>query len=110
MISTYKKDFPWKKWPKFARFWKKILAIARFLLFVPVGSQKYKKILIFSYFHINTCDQIWLNHFQDDTTSATSQNWENKPWLVQVGLFQVPASQVGAWLPFVVPKSHPMSC
>jgi len=20
MISTYSKDFPWKKWPKFARF------------------------------------------------------------------------------------------
>jgi hypothetical protein len=22
-ISTYTKDFPWKKWPKFARFQKK---------------------------------------------------------------------------------------
>jgi hypothetical protein len=21
MISTYTKDFPWKNWPKFARFW-----------------------------------------------------------------------------------------
>jgi hypothetical protein len=39
-------------------------------------------------------------------TSATSQNWENKPWLVQAGLFQVPASQVGAWLPFVVYLNH----
>jgi hypothetical protein len=67
MILTYKKDFPWKKWPKFARFRNKILAIARFLLSVPVGSQKHRKILILSYFHINTCDQIWLNHFQDDS-------------------------------------------
>jgi hypothetical protein len=25
------------------------------LLLVPIGSQKYKKILIFSYFHISTC-------------------------------------------------------
>jgi hypothetical protein len=23
MISTHRKDFPWKKWTKFARFWKK---------------------------------------------------------------------------------------
>jgi hypothetical protein len=66
MISTYKKDFPWKKWPKFAKFWKTILPIARFLLLVPVHSQKCWKILIFSYFHISACDQIWLNHFEDD--------------------------------------------
>jgi hypothetical protein len=38
---------------KLARFWKKIflkikiLPIARFLLLVPIGSQKYRKILIF---------------------------------------------------------------
>jgi hypothetical protein len=44
---------------------KKILAITRFLLFVPVGSKKYRKNMIFSYFHINTCVQI--NHFRDDS-------------------------------------------
>jgi hypothetical protein len=43
------------------------LPIARFLLLVPIGSQKYRKILIFSYFHISTCGQIWLIHFQDDS-------------------------------------------
>ncbi len=37
------------------------------LLLVAVGSQKYRNILIFSYFHISTCDQIWLNHFRDDS-------------------------------------------
>jgi hypothetical protein len=55
-----------KKWPKFARLRKKILPITIFLLLVLVGSQKYGMILIFSYFHICTCGQIWLNHFQDD--------------------------------------------
>jgi len=42
------------------------LLIASFLLLVLVSSQKYRKILIFSYFHISTSAQIWLNHFQDD--------------------------------------------
>jgi hypothetical protein len=56
-----------KNGPKFARLRKKILPIAKFLLLVPVGSKKYRKILIFSYFHISTCGQIWLNHFQDDS-------------------------------------------
>jgi hypothetical protein len=31
MISTYAKDFPWKKWPKFARFPIKKFQIIRFL-------------------------------------------------------------------------------
>jgi hypothetical protein len=48
-------------------FEKKILAIARFLLLVPIGSQKYKNNLFFSYFHISTCGQIWLNRFRDDS-------------------------------------------
>jgi hypothetical protein len=30
MISTYTRNFPWKKWPKFARFPKKEFQIARF--------------------------------------------------------------------------------
>jgi len=68
MISTHRKDFPWKKWTKFARFWKKKnLSIARFSLLVPVGSKKYIKVFIFSYFHLSTCGQIWLNHFPDDS-------------------------------------------
>jgi len=37
------------------------------LLLVAVGSQKYRKILILSYFHVSTCGQIWLNHFRDDS-------------------------------------------
>jgi len=42
--------------------------MVRFLLLVPVGSQKYRKIYIFFYFHISsTCGQIWLNHFRDDS-------------------------------------------
>jgi hypothetical protein len=45
---------------------KKNLPIIRFVLLVLVSSQKYRQILIFSYFHISTCAQIWLNHFQDD--------------------------------------------
>jgi hypothetical protein len=32
----------------------------------PVGSQKYNKILMSSYFTLVKCDQIWLNHFGDD--------------------------------------------
>jgi hypothetical protein len=46
---------------------KKNLQIARFLLLVPVGSQKYRKDFILSYLHISTCGQIWLNHFPDDS-------------------------------------------
>jgi len=38
-----------------------------FLLLVPIGSQKYKKILIFSYFHISTYGHIWLNHIREDS-------------------------------------------
>jgi hypothetical protein len=62
--------------PNSPDFEKITLPIARFLLLVPVGSQKYRNILIFSYFHNSTCGQIWLNHFQDDShppTVATSQ-------------------------------------
>jgi hypothetical protein len=44
MISTYMKDFPWKKWLKFARFWKNIVPITIFLLLVLVCNQKYKNI------------------------------------------------------------------
>jgi hypothetical protein len=46
-----------------------ILPIARFFYYeFPVGSQKYRKILIFFLFHISsTSDQIWLNHFGDDS-------------------------------------------
>ncbi len=35
-----------------------------FFLLVPAGSQTYRKILIFSYFHIGSCGQIWLNHLR----------------------------------------------
>jgi hypothetical protein len=56
-----------KKFAQIRQIPKNILPIARLLLLVPVGSQKYKKILIFSYFHISTCGQIWLNHFPDDS-------------------------------------------
>jgi hypothetical protein len=68
MISTYTKDFPRKKWPKFAIFRKKkTLPIARLLLFIPERSQKCWRISIFSSFHINTCGQIWLNRLGDDS-------------------------------------------
>jgi len=67
MISTYTKDFPWKKWPKFIRFWKKKSTYHQIFILVPVGSQKYRIFKIFSYFHISTCGQIWLNHFGDDS-------------------------------------------
>jgi len=53
--------------PNLPDFEKKILPIARFSLLVPVHSQKCWRILIFSYFHISTCGQIWLNHFGDDS-------------------------------------------
>ncbi len=66
MISTCRKDFPWKEWPKFARFRKTKYQLPAFYYLVLVSSQKHRKILIFSYFHISTCAQIWLNHFQDD--------------------------------------------
>jgi hypothetical protein len=56
-----------KKGPNSSDFEKTILPIARLLLLVPVGSQKYRKIFIFSYFHISTCGPIWLNHFRDDS-------------------------------------------
>jgi hypothetical protein len=45
----------------------KILPIAIFLLLVPLQSEKYRYFLFFSYFHISTCGQIWLNHFRDDS-------------------------------------------
>jgi len=56
----------WKKWPKFARFRKN--SINR-QIFIISSSRwpKYGNILIFSTFHISTCGQIWLNHFQDDS-------------------------------------------
>jgi len=67
MISTYRKDFPWEKWPKFPRLQNKNSTNRQILLLVPIGSQKYKKISIFSYFHISTCGQIWRNRFRDDS-------------------------------------------
>jgi hypothetical protein len=57
-----------KNGPNSLDFEKIILPTIRLLLLVPVGSQKYRKIFIFSYFHISTCGgQIWLNHFWDDS-------------------------------------------
>jgi hypothetical protein len=54
-----------KKGPNLSDFKRKILAIVRYLLLLPVeGSQKYRKDLISSY---STCGQIWLNHFPDDS-------------------------------------------
>jgi len=53
--------------PNSPDFEKIILPIAKFLLLVLVSSQKYRKILFFSYFHISTCGPIWLNHFTDDS-------------------------------------------
>ncbi len=50
--------------PNSPDFEKIILPIARFLLLVPVDSEKYR---FFPYFCISTCGQIWLNHFQDDS-------------------------------------------
>ncbi len=74
-----------KNGPKFARRRIFFSTNRQILLLVPIGSQKYRKIfvfsyfhistcsqkyrivLIFSYFHISTCGQIWPNHFQDDS-------------------------------------------
>jgi hypothetical protein len=41
MILIYTKDFPWKNWPKFARFWKKKLSKSPDFYFI-----------FFPYFHI----------------------------------------------------------
>jgi len=70
MISTFMKDFPFLKMAQIRQISKFFFTITRFLLLVPIGSQKYRKILVFSYFHISTCGQIWLNHFQDDNHLA----------------------------------------
>jgi hypothetical protein len=40
---------------------KRSFQIIRFLWYVPVGSQEYRRILFFFYFH----SQIWLNHLMD---------------------------------------------
>jgi hypothetical protein len=48
----YRKDFSWKKWPKFVKFQKMFFEIARFLWYVRVNNQQYKKILFFFYFYI----------------------------------------------------------
>jgi len=56
-----------KKLAQICQISQKILLSARFLLLVPIGSQKHKNILIFSYLHISTCGQIWLNHIGDDS-------------------------------------------
>jgi hypothetical protein len=77
-------------------FGKKILSIARFSLPVPVGGKKYKKVLIFSYFHLSTCGQIWLNRFPDDSHLGTSQNWKKKPWLTPCYLLVIGITFMGA--------------
>jgi hypothetical protein len=73
---------------------KKIIPIARFLLLVPVDSQKYRKILIFSYFHMSTCDQIWLNHFQDDSHLGyiTKLKKETLPWTIPKTISKITTS------------------
>jgi hypothetical protein len=71
-----------KKIAQICQILKKILPITRFLLLVLVSSQKYFVNLIFSYFHISTCGEIWLKiTFEMIATSATSQNWKKKPQL-----------------------------
>jgi hypothetical protein len=79
LLANFRQIPTWKIWfrpkegfsmkkncPNSPDFETKLLSIARFLFLVPVSSQKYRKILIFSYIHISTCQQIWLNHFRDD--------------------------------------------
>jgi len=51
MITTYAKDFPWKKWPNLIRFQKKKFSNPQIFI-VPIGIQKYRRIMIFLYFHI----------------------------------------------------------
>ncbi len=101
LLTNFRQIPTWKIWfqpigrifhekngPNSPDFEKKILPIARFLLLVPIGSQKYKKILIFSYFHISTCGQIWLNHFhlnyitklEKETLLGHSRVWTPYYW------------------------------
>jgi hypothetical protein len=56
MISSYRKDFPWIKWPKFARFPK------NFFQWVA------KNVEVFCFFLLSylVCSQIWLNHIWVD--------------------------------------------
>ncbi len=92
LLANFRQILTWKIWfgpigrifhekngPSSSDFEKKILPITRFLLLVPVGSQKYRKIFIFSYFHISTCGQIWLNHFQDDSHLGSITKLEKEP-------------------------------
>lgn len=53
MILTYAKDFLWKKkGSKSLNFGEKKLQITRFLSYVPISSQEYKKIMVLFYFHM----------------------------------------------------------
>jgi hypothetical protein len=47
-------------------FKRKKIQIARFGRQVPVGSQEYRKILVFFLISYLVCSQIWLNHLMDD--------------------------------------------
>jgi len=64
MISTYTKDFSWKKWPKFDRFPKKKKFPNCQLFMIRVA----KNIERFWFFLLSylVCSQIWLNHLMDD--------------------------------------------
>jgi len=88
MISTYRNG------PNSSDFKKKNLPIARFLLLVPINSQKYRKILIFSCFHISTCSQIWLNHFRDDSHLGyiTKLEKETLPWTIPKTISKITTS------------------
>jgi hypothetical protein len=56
------KDFPWKKnWPNF----NKNIEFARFLWWVPVHSEEYRRILLLFSLSCVVCSQIWLNNFLD---------------------------------------------
>ncbi len=81
LLANFRQILTWKIWVPIPIIWRifheKIRPISpdfeklstnrqNFITSSSRGSQKYRKILIFSYFHIRTCGQIWLNHFPDD--------------------------------------------
>jgi hypothetical protein len=56
-----------KKWPKFVRFQKQNHQSPDFYYEFQDAARNVKGFRFFSYFHISTCDQIWLNYFGDDS-------------------------------------------
>ncbi len=56
-----------EKWPKFARFWRKLTKNHQIFMVSCSSSQEHRRILFFSFvLSYLVCNQIWLNYFVDD--------------------------------------------